>query len=179
MLIRDRLLHKRPVFSFEFFPPKQEKGERVLWRSLEQLAPLEPDFVSVTYGAGDSTRSRTIELVGRIKHELGIEPMAHLTCVGATKDELAATVDRLLALDVRNILALRGDPPQGHANFEPTPGGFTHASELIAWLRERWPFPSSSLSSSSSCSSRAAFSSNWVVNRLMPYRWSRPSRAAT
>jgi methylenetetrahydrofolate reductase (NADPH) len=139
VLIRDRLLHKRPVFSFEFFPPKQEKGERVLWRSLEQLAPLEPDFVSVTYGAGGSTRSRTIELVGRIKHELGIEPMAHLTCVGATKDELAATIDRLLALDVHNILALRGDPPQGQANFEPTPGGFTYASELIAWLRERWP----------------------------------------
>lgn len=139
MLIRDRLLHKRPVFSFEFFPPKQEKGERVLWRSLEQLARLEPDFVSVTYGAGGSTRTRTIELVGRIKHDLGIEPMAHLTCVGSTRDELAATVDTLLAQDVRNVLALRGDPPQGQTAFEATPGGFAYASELIAWLRERWP----------------------------------------
>ena len=74
MLIRDRLAHKRPVFSFEFFPPKSEKGERTLWRSLEQLSPLEPDFVSVTYGAGAAARARTVELVGRIKRELGIEP---------------------------------------------------------------------------------------------------------
>ena len=91
MLIRERLAHKRPVFSFEFFPPKTENGEAVLWRSLEQLAPLQPDFVSVTYGAGGSTRTRTLELVARIKRELGIEPMAHLTCVGATRDELART----------------------------------------------------------------------------------------
>jgi methylenetetrahydrofolate reductase (NADPH) len=139
MHIRDRLTHKRPVFSFEFFPPKDEQGERVLWRSLEQLAPLEPDFVSVTYGAGGSTRTRTVEVVGRIKRDLGIEPMAHLTCVGATRDELAAVVDRLLEQDIHNILALRGDPPRGQATFQHTPGGFRHASELIAWLRERWP----------------------------------------
>lgn len=139
MLIRDRLAHKRPVFSFEFFPPKNERGERVLWRSLGQLARLEPDFVSVTYGAGGSTRARTIELVGRIKRELGIEPMAHLTCVGASRDELAAVVDRLLAQDVRNILALRGDPPRGQTQFEQSVGGFRYASELIAWLHERWP----------------------------------------
>jgi methylenetetrahydrofolate reductase (NADPH) len=123
MLIRERLAHKRPVFSFEFFPPKTEKGEQVLWRSLEQLAPLAPDFVSVTYGAGGSTRARTLELVGRIKRELGVEPMAHLTCVGAN-----------------NILALRGDPPQGQANFTPHPGGLRHASELVAFIRERGPF---------------------------------------
>jgi len=139
VLIRDRLLHKRPVFSFEFFPPKQEQGERVLWRSLEQLARLQPDFVSVTYGAGGSTRTRTVELVGRIKRDLGIEPMAHLTCVGSTRDELAAIVDKLLAQDIRNVLALRGDPPQGQTHFEATEGGFRYASELIAWLRERWP----------------------------------------
>ena len=139
MLIRDRLAHKRPVFSFEFFPPKNAKGERVLWRSLEQLAPLEPDFVSVTYGAGGSTRSRTVDLVGRIKRDLGIEPLAHLTCVGSTRDDLAHVVDRLLEQGVRNILALRGDPPRGETHFEHTPGGFRYASELIAWLRERWP----------------------------------------
>lgn len=139
VLIRDRLLHKRPVFSFEFFPPQAEKGERVLWRSLEQLARLEPDFVSVTYGAGGSTRTRTVELVGRIKSELGIEPMAHLTCVGSTRDELAAVVDKLLAKDIRNVLALRGDPPKGQTRFEATEGGFHYASELIAWLRDRWP----------------------------------------
>jgi methylenetetrahydrofolate reductase (NADPH) len=139
MLIRDRLAHKRPVFSFEFFPPKTEKAKRVLWNSLERLAPLEPDFVSVTYGAGGSTRARTIELVGRIKRELGIEPLAHLTCVGATRDELAQVVDRLLEQDVHNILALRGDPPKGQQEFEVTEGGFRHASELVTWLSGRWP----------------------------------------
>jgi methylenetetrahydrofolate reductase (NADPH) len=139
MLIRDRLAHKRPVFSFEFFPPRDEQGERVLWRSLEQLALLGPDFVSVTYGAGGSTRVRTVELVGRIKNELGIEPLAHLTCVGSTRDELAAVVERLLEQGVHNILALRGDPPRGQAQFEPTPGGFRYAAELIAWLAQRWP----------------------------------------
>jgi methylenetetrahydrofolate reductase (NADPH) len=139
MLIRDRLAHKRPVFSFEFFPPRDEQGERVLWRSLEQLAPLGPDFVSVTYGAGGSTRSRTVELVGRIKRDLDIEPLAHLTCVGSTRDELAATVERLLTQGVRNILALRGDPPRGQTRFEHTPGGFRYASELTAWLKQRWP----------------------------------------
>jgi methylenetetrahydrofolate reductase (NADPH) len=139
MLIRDRLAHKRPVFSFEFFPPQNEKGERVLWRSLEQLAPLEPDFVSVTYGAGGSTRTRTVEIVGRIKRELGIEPLAHLTCVGSTRDEIEVVVERLLEAGVRNILALRGDPPRGQTQFVHTPGGFRYASELCAWLRDRWP----------------------------------------
>ncbi len=139
MLIRDRLTHKRPVFSFEFFPPKNEKGERALWRSLVQLSTLRPDFVSVTYGAGGSTRARTVELVGRIKRELGIEPMAHLTCVGSTRDELARVVERLLEQGIHNILALRGDPPKGQDSFVHTEGGFRYASELIAWLHDRWP----------------------------------------
>jgi methylenetetrahydrofolate reductase (NADPH) len=128
------------VFSFEFFPPKTEKGEAVLWRSLEQLAPLQPDFVSVTYGAGGSTRTRTLELVARIKRELGIEPMAHLTCVGATRDELARTIDQLGERGICNILALRGDPPAGETNFVPPVGGLRHASELVAFVRERGPF---------------------------------------
>lgn len=140
MLIRERLAHKRPVFSFEFFPPKTEKGEAVLWRSLEQLAPLAPDFVSVTYGAGGTTRARTLDLVARIKRDLHIEPMAHLTCVGATRDELARTIDQLGEAGVRNILALRGDPPQGQAHFEAPPGGLRHASELVAFVHERGPF---------------------------------------
>lgn len=140
MRISDRLQHKRPVFSFEFFPPKTEKGERILWRSLEQLVDLEPDFVSVTYGAGGSTRDRTIELVGRIKRELGIEPMAHLTCVQATRDELAAVVDRLGELGIENILALRGDPPKGQESFEVTQGGFAYASELVSFIKDRGPF---------------------------------------
>ncbi len=140
MRIRDRLAHKRPVFSFEFFPPKTEKGEEVLWRSLEQLAPLGPDFVSVTYGAGGSTRARTIELVGKIKKQLGVEPMAHLTCVGATRDELARVLDQLGEHDIENVLALRGDPPQGQDRFEAAAGGLRHASELVAFIRERGPF---------------------------------------
>src|SRR5687768_1397405 len=95
MVIRERLAHKRPVFSFEFFPPRSREGELVLLRSLERLAPLEPDFVSVTYGAAGSTRTRTLEIVERIKREFGIEAMAHLTCVGASKDEIGEVVDRL------------------------------------------------------------------------------------
>lgn len=140
MLIRERLAHKRPVFSFEFFPPKTEKGEAVLWRSLEQLAPLSPDFVSVTYGAGGSTRTRTLDIVARIKRELGIEPMAHLTCVGATRDELARTIDQLGDREICNILALRGDPPKGEDQFVAPEGGLRHASELVAFIRERGPF---------------------------------------
>jgi methylenetetrahydrofolate reductase (NADPH) len=140
MRICDRLAHKQPVFSFEFFPPKTEKGERTLLRSLELLAPLRPDFVSVTYGAGGGTRERTIEFVSRIKREFGIEAMAHLTCVGSTMDELAEVVDRLGEAGIENILALRGDPPQGQANFEATAGGFRYATELIAFVRERGNF---------------------------------------
>ena len=140
MFIRERLAHKRPVFSFELFPPQTEKGEAVLWRSLEALAVLEPDFVSVTYGAGGSTRARTVELVGRIKRELGIEPLAHLTCVGASRDELRRVLDQLAERGVENVLALRGDPPRGAASFEPAPGGLRHASELVALVREHGGF---------------------------------------
>lgn len=140
VLIAERLRHKRPVFSFEFFPPKTEKGEAALLRSLERLAPLEPDFVSVTYGAGGSTRTRTLQLVRRIRRDFGIEPLAHLTCVGATKDELAAVLDSLGEADVRNVLALRGDPPQGETSFVATEGGLRYANELVAFVRERGDF---------------------------------------
>ena len=140
MRISDRLAHKQPVFSFEFFPPRTPKGESTLLRSLELLAPLRPDFVSVTYGAGGSTRVRTLEIVTRIKREFGIEAMAHLTCVGSTRDELADVIDRIGEAGIENILALRGDPPSGQDAFEPTRGGFRHASELVAFIRERGGF---------------------------------------
>ena len=140
VLIAERLRHKRPVFSFEFFPPKTEKGEAALLRSLERLAPLEPDFVSVTYGAGGSTRTRTLQLVRRIRRDFGIEPLAHLTCVGATKDELARVLDSLGEADVRNVLALRGDPPKGETAFVATEGGLRYANELVAFVRERGDF---------------------------------------
>ncbi len=140
MLIAERLRHKRPVFSFEFFPPKTEKGEDALLRSLERLAPLEPDFVSVTYGAGGSTRARTVQLVRRIRHDFGIEPLAHLTCVGADRDELTAVLDSLGEADVRNVLALRGDPPRGESGFVVTDGGFAYASELVAFVKQHGDF---------------------------------------
>ena len=140
MFIRDRLAHKRPVFSFEFFPPQTEKGESALLRSLERLAPLEPDFVSVTYGAGGSTRLRTVEVVSRIRKEFGIEPVAHLTCVGATRDELGEVVDRLGNAGISNILAIRGDPPRGETQFKPVEGGLSHANELIAFIKDRGEF---------------------------------------
>jgi len=136
VLIRERLLHKRPIFSFEFFPPKTKKSEAILWRSLESLALLEPDFVSVTYGAGGSTRARTLETVTRIKRELGIEPVAHLTCVGASRDELRRTVGDLGDRGIYNILALRGDPPKGEETFVPAQGGLRYASELVELISE-------------------------------------------
>lgn len=140
MRICERLAHKQPVFSFEFFPPKSEVSENVLWRSLEQLVALRPDFVSVTYGAGGSTQERSLELATSIKRRLGIEAAAHLTCVGASRDEIAAVVDRLGESGVQNILALRGDPPKGQKSFERAKDGFAYASELIAFIKSRGKF---------------------------------------
>jgi methylenetetrahydrofolate reductase (NADPH) len=140
MYIRDRLAHKRPVFSFEFFPPKTSEGEAALMSALERLAPLEPDFVSVTWGAGGSTRARTIEIVSRIKREFGIEAMAHVTCVGSTREDLKAVLDQLSDAGIHNVLALRGDPPKGEQTFTATSGGFRHATELVDFVRSRGEF---------------------------------------
>ncbi|WP_375765900.1 methylenetetrahydrofolate reductase [NAD(P)H] [Archangium gephyra] len=136
MKIRNRLNPSNPCFSFEFFPPKTDEGTANLLKTLEDLAPLEPGFVSVTYGAGGSTRDRTVELVTRIKRETGIEAMAHITCVGHTPDELREVLRRLAEAKVDNVLVLRGDPPQGQKSFEPVAGGFRHASELVRFIRE-------------------------------------------
>lgn len=131
--------HGRPVFSFEFFPPKTDEGAEALMRTAADLkASVEPDFISVTYGAGGSTRDRTHSVVTRIQGELGITGMAHLTCVGSTQDEIRAVVDRLHASGVRNVLALRGDAPQGAGTYQPTPGGFAFANDLIAYLAARY-----------------------------------------
>jgi methylenetetrahydrofolate reductase (NADPH) len=119
--------------SFEFFPPKDEAGERQLWTTLRELEPLQPTFVSVTYGAGGSTRERTTRLTERIAAETTLTPMAHLTCVGHTREELRTVVGSYAAAGVRNVLALRGDPPGGPgAPWRPTPGGLRFATELIA-----------------------------------------------
>jgi len=125
----------KPVFSFEFFPPKTEDGRASLIATVRELAELSPSFVSVTYGAGGSTRDRTIELVSYIKRELGIEAMAHLTCVGSSRTELSAILDRLEAAGIENVIALRGDPPAGESGFRPHPHGLAHATDLVRMIR--------------------------------------------
>ncbi len=137
MKIRNRLNPSKPCFSFEFFPAKTPEGEKQLWDTLEDLRPLEPGFVSVTYGAGGSTRDRTVELVTHIKERTGIEAMAHLTCVGHTRDELAQILDRLAHARIENVLALRGDPPKGEATFKKVEGGFAFANELAEFIAEK------------------------------------------
>lgn len=136
MKIRNRLNPSNPCFSFEFFPPKTDEGTANLLKTLEDLAPLDPGFVSVTYGAGGSTRDRTVELVTRIKQNTGIEAMAHLTCVGHSQDELRDILRRLSDAKIENVLPLRGDPPQGQKSFVPAEGGFSYASELVQFIRE-------------------------------------------
>ena len=140
MRISDILRTDRRAVSFEFFPPKDDAGFASLFATIEALKALDPSYVSVTYGAGGSTRRKTVELVKRIKHEIGIESMAHLTCVGANRDEIDSVLDNLAAAGLENVLPLRGDPPKGESEFVPTPGGFRYANELVAFIRERHSF---------------------------------------
>jgi len=137
MLIRELLAAGNPSFSFEFFPPKNDEAAAQLENTIAELAELRPTFVSVTYGAGGSTREKTIDIVTRIKRETGIEAMAHLTCVGSTREELSQVLRRLADNGVDNILALRGDPPKGEKTFQAVEGGFSYASELVAFIREQ------------------------------------------
>ena len=139
MRIDEILAKKAPVFSFEFFPPKTEAGRKSLIATIDELKPLDPAYVSVTYGAMGSNRGQVIEIVSEIKNRIGIEAMAHLTCVGHTRAELSSVLEDLAAVGIENILALRGDPPPG-ANFEQTDGGFAHASDLAQLIRERGGF---------------------------------------
>jgi methylenetetrahydrofolate reductase (NADPH) len=127
---------EEPVFSFEFFPPKTDAGERVLGLALESLRQLDPAFVSVTYGAGGSSRSRTLDLTKWIKQELGIEAMAHLSCVGSTREELETILDDMRDAGIENVLALRGDPPRGQTEWEAHPGGLQYSTELAALITE-------------------------------------------
>src|SRR5580704_8049973 len=116
-----------PTISFEFFPPKNEAGFTQLYGTIDQLHPLRPSYVSVTYGAGGSTRQKTVELVERIQREIGIRSMAHLTCVGHTADEIGSILDDLWRAGICNVLALRGDPPAGQTQFVKTAGGVGYA----------------------------------------------------
>ena len=140
MRIDEILATDGPVFSFEFFPPKTPAGEQNLYTALTDLETLNPSFVSVTYGAGGSTREKTIEIVKRIREQYGLEAMAHFTCVGATTDELRATLDEMSDAGIDNVLALRGDPPAGEDVWRKTEGGLEYSSELVELIAGEYPF---------------------------------------
>ncbi len=139
MRIDEILSADGPIFSFEFFPPKTPEGEKNLYAALADLRPLQPAFVSVTYGAGGSTREKTIEIVKRIKEEWGLEAMAHFTCVGATVPELRATLDEMRDAGIENVLALRGDPPAGETEWTKTEGGLEYSRELVELIGADYP----------------------------------------
>ncbi|MEI6074290.1 MAG: methylenetetrahydrofolate reductase [NAD(P)H] [Verrucomicrobiota bacterium] len=142
--IRDILSDKKavgqPAVSFEFFPPKTDEGDRVLFeQQLPALLAARPDFCSVTYGAGGSTRDKTLHIVDRIQRQHHLPALAHLTCVNHTRDEVRALLEKIRNLDCKNILALRGDPPNG-VEFQPTPGGFEYSAELVKFIGEQGGF---------------------------------------
>ncbi len=140
MRIDEILASKRPVFSVEFFPPKSEEATEQLYATARSLGELEPDFVSVTYGAGGSTRDGTVEITRALKDELGMETMAHLSCVGESAEGIGATLDRIAAAGIENVFALRGDPPRGTADFVQPEGGLSSAAELTAFIDAGWDF---------------------------------------
>ncbi|WP_028645710.1 methylenetetrahydrofolate reductase [NAD(P)H] [Nocardioides sp. URHA0020] len=128
-------------FSFEFFPPRDEAGEEQLWQAIRELEPYRPTFVSVTYGAGGSTRDTTVRITGRIAAETSLTPMAHLTCVSHTREQLEAVLDSYAAVGIGNVMVLRGDPEAGpRAPWTPTDGGLTYAQELVELTRGRGDF---------------------------------------
>jgi methylenetetrahydrofolate reductase (NADPH) len=143
MRIDERLADgAEPSFSFEFFPPRTDEGERNLGRALAELSRMQPTFVSVTYGAAgsDTQKRKTIDIVSSIKAEHGLEAMAHFTCVGATTGELRAMLDLMRDAGIRNVLALRGDPPQGQTEWTATEGGLAYSRELIELIRDEYDF---------------------------------------
>jgi methylenetetrahydrofolate reductase (NADPH) len=137
MKITNLFASGKRLFSFEFFPPKTEAGAANLARAIHDLRDLSPDFVSVTYGAGGSTRDRTVDLVTRIQREEGMRAMAHLTAVAVTREQITTLVDHLVDNGIENMIPLRGDPPADAADFIQPPGGFLHASDLVAFIRRR------------------------------------------
>src|SRR5919112_4292528 len=134
--IHDAKRGKAPVISFEFFPPKTDEGDRnLLEKTIPALMNLKPDFCSVTYGAGGSTREKTLTIVDRIQRQQGLTAMAHMTCVNATREDTASVLKQAHALGITNILALRGDPPGGVGEFQKTEGGFEYSYELVRFIK--------------------------------------------
>jgi methylenetetrahydrofolate reductase (NADPH) len=137
MRISELYGRRRPVYSFEFFPPRTDDGFAALYQTVAELKRLDPDFVSVTWGAGGSTRRKTVEIVIRIQQEIGVATMAHLSCIGSTPEQLGETLDRLATAGIENVLALGGDRPP---DYRPPPGAFTYANELAGFIHSRWDF---------------------------------------
>jgi len=140
MRISDALAAQRPFFSFEFFPPKSDEACEQLLETARTLRELRPAFVSVTYGAGGSTRARTVEVSKRISSEVGLNVMAHVTCVGSSRSDLRSLLSDLESAGIENVLALRGDPPRDQPAFVQPPSGFAHADELVAMIKRNYDF---------------------------------------
>jgi methylenetetrahydrofolate reductase (NADPH) len=139
MLVKDILANETTSFSFEFFPPKSKETWDSLFFHIKDLMPLKPSYVSVTYGAGGSTRENTHDLIVRIKKETDLTAVSHLTCVGSTKDEMSSILENYSASGIENILALRGDPPKGESEWKETPNGFKYAAELVEFIKKNFP----------------------------------------
>lgn len=140
MKIAELFVKKKPVVSFEIFPPKPDYPVETIFDTLEQLKRLDPDFISVTYGAGGSNAGRSIDIAGQVKNKYGIESVAHLTCVNSTREQIDDILAQLRSLKVENVLALRGDPPAGQTTFAKLDGGYGYAKDLIAHIRQRGEF---------------------------------------
>ena len=139
MNIRDILKRQQPCFSLEFFPPRTREAGEQLYKTIEDLVPLRPSYVSVTYGAGGSTRELTHGLVIRIREHTRLTLVAHMTCVGATQHEIGGILQEYQEHGIENIMALRGDPLKGEPSFIQPPGGFAHAGDLVAYIRRHFP----------------------------------------
>jgi methylenetetrahydrofolate reductase (NADPH) len=135
MKIRDMCSRKKFTLSFEVFPPVREGNLESLFSTIQELKDFKPDFISVTYGAGGRTRDKSIEIASKVKNELGMDVLAHLTCVQATRNDIAKILDAFRKENIENILALRGDPPEGESHFVKTKGGFSYASDLVEFIR--------------------------------------------
>jgi methylenetetrahydrofolate reductase (NADPH) len=140
MRVDEIIASSGPTFSVEFFPPKTEEATEQLFATARSLRELEPDFVSITYGAGGSTRDGTVEITKHLKDEVGFETMAHLSCVGETREGIAATLDRIAEAGIENVFALRGDPPRGEKSFVQPEGGLGSAAELARFINADWDF---------------------------------------